>query len=102
IVEDSLTVREMERKLLESRGFDVDVAVDGIDGWNAARSGTYHLIITDFDMPRWNGIQLIQKIREDSRLREIPVIMMSYKEREDDRKAGLNAGANRYIPKSSF
>jgi two-component system sensor histidine kinase and response regulator WspE len=102
VVEDSLTVREMERKLLESRGFDVDVAVDGIDGWNAARSGTYHLIITDFDMPRWNGVQLIQRIRQDSRLSLTPVIMMSYKEREDDRKAGLNAGADRYIPKSSF
>ena len=102
IVEDSLTVREMERKLLESRGFDVDIAVDGVDGWNAARSGTYNLVITDFDMPRWNGVQLIQRIRQDSRLSRIPVIMMSYKEREDDRKAGLDAGADRYIPKSSF
>jgi two-component system sensor histidine kinase and response regulator WspE len=102
VVEDSLTVREMERKLLESRGFDVDVAVDGVDGWNAARSGTYNLVITDFDMPRWNGVQLIQRIRQDSRLSLTPVIMMSYKEREDDRKAGLEAGADRYIPKSSF
>src|SRR5256885_3652762 len=51
-VDDSLTVRELERKLLVGRGYAADVAVDGMDGWNAVRSGQYDLVITDVDMPR--------------------------------------------------
>jgi two-component system sensor histidine kinase and response regulator WspE len=59
VVDDSLTVREMERKLLLSRGFEVDIAIDGIDGWNVVRSGDYDLVITDVDMPRMDGIELV-------------------------------------------
>ena len=53
VVDDSITVRELERQLLESRGYSVDVAVDGVDGWNAIRAGDYHLVISDVDMPGW-------------------------------------------------
>ncbi|HSH96594.1 MAG TPA: hybrid sensor histidine kinase/response regulator, partial [Roseimicrobium sp.] len=52
VVDDSLTVRELERKLLEARGYEVEVAVDGVDGWNAVRAGNFSLVITDIDMPR--------------------------------------------------
>ena len=47
VVDDSITVRELERQLLESHGYFVEVAVDGVDGWNAVRSGEYHLVISD-------------------------------------------------------
>ncbi|KAM3112276.1 hybrid sensor histidine kinase/response regulator [Phormidesmis sp. 146-33] len=102
VVDDSITVREVERKLLENRGYQVDVAVDGMEGWNAVRSHTYNLVISDIDMPRMNGIELIKQIKAHSRLRSIPVIVVSYRDREDDRLQGLDAGADYYLTKSSF
>jgi two-component system sensor histidine kinase and response regulator WspE len=102
IVDDSITVRELERQLLENRGYTVDVAVDGVDGWNAVRSAHYDLVVSDIDMPRMDGIQLVQHIKEDARLKGIPVVIVSYKDREEDRIRGLDAGANFYLTKSSF
>jgi len=102
VVDDSITVRELERQLLENRGYTVDVAVDGVDGWNAVRSGRYDLVVSDIDMPRMDGIQLVAHIKEDARLKAIPVIVVSYKDREEDRIRGLDAGANFYLTKSSF
>jgi two-component system sensor histidine kinase and response regulator WspE len=102
VVDDSITVRELERQLLESRGYTVDVAVDGLDGWNAVRSAHYDLIVSDIDMPRMDGIALVRHIKEDTRLQSIPVVVVSYKDREEDRIKGLDAGANSYLTKSSF
>lgn len=102
IVDDSITVRELERQLLENRGYTVDVAIDGVDGWNAVRSAHYDLVVSDIDMPRMDGIQLVQHIKEDARLKAIPVVIVSYKDREEDRIRGLDAGANYYLTKSSF
>ncbi len=102
VVDDSITVRELERQLLEARGYAVDVAVDGVDGWNAVRGGQYQLVISDVDMPRMDGIELVRSIKGDPRLQGIPVIIVSYKEREEDRIRGLDAGADAYLTKSSF
>jgi two-component system sensor histidine kinase and response regulator WspE len=102
VVDDSITVRELERQLLENRGYSVDVAVDGVDGWNAVRTGRYDLVVSDIDMPRMDGIQLVSHIKQDPRLAPIPVIIVSYKDREEDRIRGLDAGANFYLTKSSF
>lgn len=102
VVDDSITVREMERNLLASKGYEVDVAVDGADGWNAMRLGEYHLVVTDVDMPRMDGIELIGLIRKEARFREIPVVVVSYKDRKHDRDRGLEAGADYYLTKGSF
>jgi len=102
VVDDSITVREVERKLLANRGYDVDVCVDGADGWNAVRAQDYDLVVSDVDMPRMNGIELVRRIREDARLRALPIMIVSYKESEEDRMRGLEAGANAYLTKSSF
>ena len=102
VVDDSITVREVERKLLANRGYDVDVCVDGADGWNAVRAQDYDLVVSDVDMPRMNGIELVRRIRDDVRLRALPVMIVSYKESEEDRMRGLEAGANAYLTKSSF
>jgi len=102
VVDDSITVRELERQLLHSRGYAVDVAVDGMDGWNAVRGTPYDLVVTDVDMPRMDGIGLVSLIKADPVRREIPVVIVSYKDREEDRLRGLDAGANRYLTKSSF
>lgn len=102
VVDDSLTVRELQRKLLLNRGYDVAVAVDGMDGWNALRLEDFDLLITDIDMPRMDGIELVSLLRRDNRLQSLPVMVVSYKDREEDRRRGLDAGADYYLAKASF
>jgi two-component system sensor histidine kinase and response regulator WspE len=102
VVDDSLTVRELERKLLGKRGYDVEIAVDGMDGWNAARTGDFDLVVTDVDMPRMDGIELVKLINSDPRLKTKPVMVVSYKDRDEDRRRGLEAGAAYYLTKGSF
>lgn len=102
VVDDSLTVRELQRKLLGNRGYEVAVAVDGMDGWNALRSDDFDLLITDIDMPRMDGIELVTLVRRDQRLQSLPVMVVSYKDREEDRRRGLDAGADYYLAKASF
>jgi len=102
VADDSLTVRELERKLIESKGYKVEVAVDGMDAWNAVRTGHYDLVVTDVDMPRLDGIELVTLIKKDVRLNATPTLIVSYKDREADRRRGLEAGADYYLTKGSF
>jgi two-component system sensor histidine kinase and response regulator WspE len=102
VVDDSLTVRELERKILGNRGYDVSVAVDGMDGWNALRTEAFDLVVTDIDMPRMDGIELVTLIKNDLNLKSLPVMIVSYKDREEDRRRGLDAGADYYFAKGSF
>ncbi len=102
VVDDSITVREVERNMLANRGYRVDVAVDGMDGWNAVRTNDYDLVISDIDMPRMNGFEFVRLIKQDERLYNMPVMIVSYKDREEDRQRGLEAGADYYLTKGSF
>jgi two-component system sensor histidine kinase and response regulator WspE len=102
IVEDSATVRELERRLLVGCGYQVDTASDGLAGWNCVTHQQYDLIITDIDMPRMNGLELLQKIRSDPNLAPLPVIVISYKNRQADQDLAFSLGASAYLPKSSF
>jgi len=102
VVDDSMTVREVERQLLQAKGYHVDVAVDGIDGWNALRRKKYHLVITDVDMPRMDGIELVHVLKRDAHLKTVPIMIVSYKDRLEDKQRGLNAGADYYLTKGSF
>jgi two-component system sensor histidine kinase and response regulator WspE len=102
VIDDSLTVREVVRSMLEGAGYKVDVAIDGVDGWNAVRASEYDIVISDIDMPRMNGFELVRNIKTDRRLSNIPVIIVSYKEREEDKIQGMDAGADYYLTKGSF
>ena len=102
VVDDSITVREVERQLLLHKGYDVAVAVDGVDGWNKVRAEQFDLVVSDIDMPRMTGLELVAAVRADAKLRDLPVVIVSYKEREEDRLRGLEVGANCYLTKSSF
>lgn len=102
VVDDSITVRELERRLLQNEGYEVDVAVDGMEGWNTLHLGHYDLVVSDIDMPHLNGIELVRRMRADARLARIPVMIVSYKDRPEDRMAGLQAGADYYLAKSGF
>ncbi len=102
IVDDSPTVREVESRLLLNEGYQVETAINGVDGWNAVRLCHYDLVITDIDMPRMNGIELAKAIKTHPKLQHLPVLMISYKESEADRLQGLKAGVDYYLTKSSF
>ena len=102
VVDDSITVREVERKILSEHGFEVEVAVDGLEAWNMIRHFRFDLIITDIDMPNMDGIELLVHIKETANYENTPVIILSYKDREEDRARGLEAGADYYLTKSSF
>jgi two-component system sensor histidine kinase and response regulator WspE len=102
VADDSITVREVERQLLTRLGYNVTVAVDGMDAWNQLRDGRFDMLVTDIDMPRMNGIELVRMVRSDARFEHLPIAVVSYKDREEDRRAGLDAGANAYLTKGSF
>jgi two-component system sensor histidine kinase and response regulator WspE len=102
VVDDSITVRELERKLLENKGYDVTIGIDGIDGWNLANKSQFDLVVSDIDMPRMNGIDLVKRLKTHAQYRDTPIMIVSYKDREEDKIAGKNAGANYYLTKSSF
>jgi len=97
-----LTVREMQRKLFTRLGYIAEVAADGIEAWNAIRHGQYDLVITDVDMPRMDGFELTSLIKRDPHLKSVPVLIVSYKDREEDRLRGLDVGADYYLTKGSF
>ncbi|PZO10199.1 MAG: hybrid sensor histidine kinase/response regulator [Lysobacteraceae bacterium] len=102
VVDDSISVRELVRQLLAARGFEVQVAVDGMDAWSRLREWPCDLVVTDVDMPRMDGIELTRSIKQDPRLRNLPVIIVSYRDRPEDRGRGLEVHADAYLTKSDF
>lgn len=102
VADDSVTVREMERRILENQGYAVDIAVDGMEAWNLLRTVSYDLLVTDIDMPRMNGFELIRQVRGHASVKGLPVVVVSYKNKQEDRLQGLEAGANYYLTKNSF
>ena len=102
VVEDSLTIRKMEKDLLEEEGFRVLVATDGIEGLRIAKMESVDLILTDIDMPRMNGIEMTMELKKNPQTQNIPIIIVSYKDRKEDKARGLEAGADHYIGKSEF
>jgi len=102
VVDDSPTVRATESRLLEQHQYQVHQAANGVEAWEALLHHTYQLVITDVDMPGMNGLELVRQIRNHPRFQTLPVIMVSYRDRAEDRQMGLEAGANFYLTKSSF
>jgi two-component system sensor histidine kinase and response regulator WspE len=102
VADDSITVREVERQMLSRLGHEVEVAVDGMDAWNQLRAGQFDMLVTDVDMPRMNGIELVRMVRSEARFASLPIAIVSYKDRAEDRAAGMDAGANAYLTKGSF
>ncbi len=102
IVDDSVVTRQLEKRILEGLGFDVELAVDGQDALRLLERAKPDLIISDLEMPRLDGFGLIRRIRADGRFQEVPIIIVSTRGAEEDRRAGLEAGADSYIVKSEF
>ena len=102
IVEDSITSRMLLKGILESAGYDVKTAVDGIDGFTALRAERFDGVVSDVEMPRMNGFDLTARIRADRVLARLPVVLVTALESREDRERGIDVGANAYLVKSSL
>lgn len=102
IAEDSITSRMLLKNILETAGYDIKTAVDGIDAFTALRTGEFDLVVSDIEMPRMDGFELTARIRSDKKLADIPVILVTGLESGEHREKGIDVGANAYIVKSSF
>ena len=101
-VDDSATSRMLIKSMLESAGYKVTSAVDGLEAFTLLRAGMFDLLVSDVEMPRLNGFELTSRIRADDRLSELPVVLVTGLETREDRERGIDVGANAYIVKSSL
>jgi two-component system chemotaxis sensor kinase CheA len=102
VIDDSITSRSLIKNIVETAGYLVETAVDGIDAYTKTLTGEFDLIVSDVDMPGMNGFELTAKIRKEKKLSELPVVLVTALESREDREYGIDVGANAYIVKSSF
>ena len=102
VVEDSVTSRVLLKSILQSAGYEVMTAVDGMDALTMMRTTGFDLVVSDVEMPRMNGFELTTRIRQDAAFKEVPVVLVTARESRDDKERGIECGANAYIEKSSF
>jgi two-component system chemotaxis sensor kinase CheA len=102
MVEDSMTTRALMRSILENAGYDVLTAVDGCQAWDALQHEQVDLVVSDVDMPRMDGFQLTSAVRGSDRMAEMPVILVTARETDEDKERGMRVGANAYLPKTTF
>lgn len=102
VVEDAFSTRELERSILENHGYLVDTAVDGLDALSQITRNSYDLILSDIDMPRMDGFQLCQTLRKSEAYKDIPFVILTSFQREEDRRKGLEVGASAYLVKGAF
>jgi two-component system chemotaxis sensor kinase CheA len=102
VVDDSITTRTLEASILQTAGYEVATAVDGEDGWRLLQGQPFDLIVSDVEMPRMDGFALCRAVRGAPHLAGTPVVLVSALESAEHRALGLEAGADAYLPKSTF
>ncbi|MDU0457205.1 MAG: hybrid sensor histidine kinase/response regulator [Geobacteraceae bacterium] len=102
VVDDSINTREIEKSILEAYGYAVVTAEDGEDAFGKTRKTLFDLVITDVEMPRLDGFSLTERLRADERYRAVPIVIVTSREKEEDKKRGILVGANAYIVKGAF
>ncbi len=102
VIDDSATTRILQRNILKTSGYEVDVAVNGFDALGKTASTQYDFIITDAEMPEMDGFELTERLRNDEKYQNIPIIIVTSLTSEEDRQKGVNVGANAYITKGKF
>ncbi len=102
LAEDSTITRTLEKRILEGAGYEVDIAVDGADAWEQLQRQSVDAVVSDILMPRMDGFELTATIREDDTYELIPIILVTTLSSDEDRRRGLDAGANAYISKAAF
>jgi len=99
LIDDSLSIRKFVGRMLETAGYEVDTAVDGEEGLRKASAKNYRLILTDLEMPKLNGYEVIQALRSRSQTQQTPIIVMTTRAGDKHRQMALNVGASSYIAK---
>ena len=102
VAEDSITVRTQMKRILEGAGYEVVVAVDGLDAYNKLAGSPFDALVSDIMMPNMTGLALTEKVRQNKKYKEMPVILVTSLASDEDKQKGLEAGANAYITKPSF
>ena len=102
VVDDSINTREIEKSILEAYGYLVEVAEDGQEALEKTRGKLFDLVITDVEMPRLDGFSLTERLRADQSYRNVPIIIVTSREKEEDKKRGILVGADAYIIKQAF
>ncbi|HYH38844.1 MAG TPA: response regulator [Azospirillum sp.] len=102
VVDDSITTRTLEKSILEAHGYDVVLCVDGREALERLGTLKVDLVISDVEMPRMDGFALVQAVKTDPRLADIPVILVTSRGSDEDRERGMRLGADAYIVKSRF
>ncbi|MBW4682037.1 MAG: Hpt domain-containing protein [Microcoleus vaginatus WJT46-NPBG5] len=102
LVEDSIATRTQEKRILESAGYEVVTAVDGLDGYNKLKTRSFDAVVSDIQMPNLDGLGLTVKIRQHKEYKELPIILVTSLATDEDRRIGAQAGANAYITKTTF
>ncbi|MFD2111003.1 response regulator [Thiorhodococcus fuscus] len=98
-VDDSPSIRQMVSFTLKGAGYSVTEAVDGQDGLDKARAGTFNLIFTDQNMPRLDGLSLIQQLRALPQYRSVPILMLTTESSDAMKTQGRAAGATGWLVK---
>jgi two-component system chemotaxis sensor kinase CheA len=102
VVDDSSTIRELEKGILLTAGYSVDEAVDGVDALAKVKKFKYDLMLVDIQMPRMDGLAFTKRIKGDSDFADIPIIIMTTLEKDEDKRRGIEAGADAYMVKKAF
>ncbi|MBI5633964.1 MAG: hybrid sensor histidine kinase/response regulator [Nitrospirae bacterium] len=102
VVDDSINTREIEKSILEAYGYRVSIAGDGMEALEMAGESQYDLVITDVEMPRLDGFSLTERLRLDTSYKDVPIIIVTSREKDEDKRRGISVGANAYIVKGSF
>jgi two-component system chemotaxis sensor kinase CheA len=102
LIEDSIIIRTQMKRLLEGAGYDVTIAVDGLEGFNKLTADNFAAVVSDVEMPNLNGLQLTAKIRQHREYSELPIILVTTLAKEEDKRRGAEAGANAYLTKGDF
>ncbi len=102
LVEDSITTRTQEKRILEANGYEVVTAVDGLEGYQKLLKGEFDAVVSDVEMPNMDGLTLAENIRKEKKYALLPIVLVTSLSTDEQRKRGLDAGANAYITKSGF
>ena len=102
LVEDSIIIRTQMQRLLKDAGYDVTIAVDGLEGWQKVTSGNFDVVVSDVEMPNMSGLELTTQIRQNPEYQNLPVILVTTLASVEAKQRGKEAGANAYLTKGDF
>ncbi len=102
VVDDSIVTRMLEKTILEAAGYTVTVASDGAEAWRLLQESPVDVVVSDINMPKMDGLELVAAIRADARLSAIPVVLVTSLDAQQDHARAIEVGADAYIVKSNF